>query len=480
VNQTHSVPAPRQGAVIGGWLCFVLASGVMYFSLWTFWLYLAFLLTAFVLGIVAMSQRRILRGLLLMLAVLIASPIGWFGLAADRGDKFIQKHLPPEQLAAYNEGKTLGKLAKQSAATSRSNASERQTSATATEEPSEAEAFERRAADAVGSRNGGPSIIQLTGDTIPIVYEIKAAHPTSRETIAKYILGDNMDAFSKHDFVSKLSLLIDTWVAKAKPHDLYSVTVLHHQLGQYDFDKNAFPTRIGGLGDGSGDVELVDENGNHVLEQKGGSSELHTHYLICFANRGDVELFPVPIEKARLLSQAFKKAHSVQEVNMTFTGTLEKCVEEIDPGWNGLADTSRKRIYLNVSEIKITMPHLSEESMIWKVPKADGSVHQAKDEAQDTTLSETGPAPVQREEQLQAPQSTAVEPRPGTLYYVSAPDLNVRQGPGANFPTVVKLPGGFKGIRITGASVMNDTTEWVPVAFADQSGWVARRYIEPQ
>lgn len=462
VNQTHSVPAPRQGAVIGGWLCFLLGSGLMYFSLWTFWLYVPMLVVAFVLSITALAQRRIIGGLFLMLAILIATPVEWVSLAAYRGDKFAQKFLPPEAVA---------------------DVPERPLPSAPAEEVSQGEAFERRLAKAIVSNPSALSVIQLTGDSLPIVYEIKAAHPTSRETIAKYILGytyrDHMDAFSKRDFVTKLSLLIDTWVAKAKPHDLYSVTVLHHQLGQYDFDKNAFPTQIGGLGDGSGDVDLVDENGNHVLEKNGRSSESNTHYLICFANRGDVELLPVPIEKARLLSQAFKKAqNSVQEVNMTFTGTLEKCVEEITPG-RGLAATSRKRIYLNVSEIKITMPH-SEESMIWKVPKADGSVHQAKDEAQDSTLSETGPAPVQREEQLQASQSTAVEPRPETLYYVSAPDLNVRQGPGANFPTVVKLPGGFKGIRITGASVMNDTTEWVPVAFADQSGWVARRYIEPQ
>jgi hypothetical protein len=281
LEKSHNNP-PKQGAAIGGWLCFFLASALMYFSLWTFWLYLPFLLTAFVLGIVAMSQRRILRGLLLMLAVLIASPIEWFSIAADTGDKFVQKHLPPEQLAAYNEGKGLGKLAKQSAAHSRADATERQTSATATEEPSEAEAFERRVADAVGSHNGGPSIIQLTGDTIPIVYEIKAPLRTPLERIAQYILGyayrDNLDAFAKRDFVSKVSKVINDRIAKAKADDLYSATVHGYQFGDYDFDKNAFPTRVGGNGDAAGDVLLNDANGN-LLPLRSGSTSGVEHQL---------------------------------------------------------------------------------------------------------------------------------------------------------------------------------------------------------
>ena len=78
--------------------------------------------------------------------------------------------------------------------------------------------------------------------------------------------------------------------------------------------------------------------------------------------------------------------------------------------------------------------------------------------------------------QPRAAQSTP----PETLYFVHGYDLNVRTGPGANFPVSVRLPNNFQGIRIIGPSVMNDTTEWVPIAFGDQSGWVVRRYLDPQ
>jgi|GEM_PF-6247260 len=83
-------------------------------------------------------------------------------------------------------------------------------------------------------------------------------------------------------------------------------------------------------------------------------------------------------------------------------------------------------------------------------------------------------------------QPATFQPRPAasppseTLYFILGTDLNVRTGPGANFPITVKLPGGFEGIRVIGASVMNDTTEWVPIAFGTQSGWVARRFLSPQ
>lgn len=67
-----------------------------------------------------------------------------------------------------------------------------------------------------------------------------------------------------------------------------------------------------------------------------------------------------------------------------------------------------------------------------------------------------------------------------TLYYIQGTDLNVRADPGANYPVVTKLPGGFEDIRVVGESVYNGSTEWVRIAFADQSGWVARRFLAEQ
>ncbi len=75
---------------------------------------------------------------------------------------------------------------------------------------------------------------------------------------------------------------------------------------------------------------------------------------------------------------------------------------------------------------------------------------------------------------------TSAEPQEETLYYIPGSDLNVRTGPNIKSAIDGKLPGGFEGIRIIGASVVNDGTEWVPIAFGSHSGWVARQFIKPQ
>jgi len=61
----------KQGAVIGGSICFTIGFILMIVSLWSFFIYGPLFLVAFILSIVAMSQRRILGGILLLLCTLI-------------------------------------------------------------------------------------------------------------------------------------------------------------------------------------------------------------------------------------------------------------------------------------------------------------------------------------------------------------------------------------------------------------------------
>ncbi|HYF33847.1 MAG TPA: hypothetical protein VD994_01045 [Prosthecobacter sp.] len=86
--QAH--PPVKQGAVIGGWICFILGMGTMYLSLWLFFLYGPLLLVAFILSIVAMSQRRIAGGLILLLLSLVVPPITWLSLTASRGSAAVE------------------------------------------------------------------------------------------------------------------------------------------------------------------------------------------------------------------------------------------------------------------------------------------------------------------------------------------------------------------------------------------------------
>jgi hypothetical protein len=74
----------KQGAVIGGWICFSLGLLLQYFSLWTFFLYGPLFFVAFVLSIIAMAQRRIVGGLALLLLTLVVPVTVFFVLGANR------------------------------------------------------------------------------------------------------------------------------------------------------------------------------------------------------------------------------------------------------------------------------------------------------------------------------------------------------------------------------------------------------------
>jgi hypothetical protein len=98
---SHAVPATpagngtKQGAAIGGWLCFLLGAAVMYWSVWAFVLYVPLFFVTFILSIVAMAQRRIVAGILLLLATLAVPPVQWLALSSTRMVKFVKEHAPP-------------------------------------------------------------------------------------------------------------------------------------------------------------------------------------------------------------------------------------------------------------------------------------------------------------------------------------------------------------------------------------------------
>src|SRR5512132_946393 len=77
----------KQGAVIGGWVCFGVGILFMVHSLWAFIFYVPLFLAASVLSIVAMAQGRVRGGLTLFLCCVIIPPIAFvycLGLMAQR------------------------------------------------------------------------------------------------------------------------------------------------------------------------------------------------------------------------------------------------------------------------------------------------------------------------------------------------------------------------------------------------------------
>jgi len=81
----------KQGALIGGWVCFGVGTAFLFLSLWTVIFYAPLFLAAFVLSIVAMSQRRVAGGLILLLCCVIIPPLTFFSLMAHRAAPSIER-----------------------------------------------------------------------------------------------------------------------------------------------------------------------------------------------------------------------------------------------------------------------------------------------------------------------------------------------------------------------------------------------------
>lgn len=67
----------------------------MWWSVWSFFLYIPLFIVAFILAIAAMSQRRIVLGLSLLLSCLVVPCIGFLILSSSRTAKFMKDHPAP-------------------------------------------------------------------------------------------------------------------------------------------------------------------------------------------------------------------------------------------------------------------------------------------------------------------------------------------------------------------------------------------------
>jgi len=79
----------KQGALIGGAVCFVLGVVMMCVSLWTVIVYAPLFLAAFVLSIVAMAQKRIAGGVILLVMTVLLPPILAIGIPAFKSARSI-------------------------------------------------------------------------------------------------------------------------------------------------------------------------------------------------------------------------------------------------------------------------------------------------------------------------------------------------------------------------------------------------------
>ncbi len=77
-------------------------------------------------------------------------------------------------------------------------------------------------------------------------------------------------------------------------------------------------------------------------------------------------------------------------------------------------------------------------------------------------------------------QAVASVPALVTYHVVKTDVLNLRAGPGANYPVVAKLPTGTSGIKLGDGHTANGTTMWQEVSVNGYTGWVNEIYIEAE
>ena len=119
---------------------------------------------------------------------------------------------------------------------------------------------------------------------------------------------------------------------------------------------------------------------------------------------------------------------------------------------------------------------------------------EAQPQRQNSPPPSAGPVPVRRavavtdEEPpfaaLPLPPAAATTPPPAgapakfAIVGIAPQDmLNVRAGPGANFPKIHELRPGYDKITAVSPPQLNGDTEWVLITFENYSGWVARQFI---
>jgi len=147
-------------------------------------------------------------------------------------------------------------------------------------------------------------VVEVSATNIPLLYEAKAEMPTPMERIAEAISADYRtltDEFSKHEYLEKIKPSIKRRIKEAGETQSFFVTVGTH-LGEYDFDRKAFPTGF-----------------------DAGSFIPFNNYAVYFSNTEAVRYVEVPLEEAKKASSALKGS---RQCTIVFTGILEKCGEK--------------------------------------------------------------------------------------------------------------------------------------------------------
>lgn len=147
--------------------------------------------------------------------------------------------------------------------------------------------------------------VLVSDDNVHYYYESRADIKATDQELAKIISVDYRNArdeFTRHDLLQKITPVLKKRLAEAKTNDKIHLRV-GSKLGDYDFDKKAFPIGFG----------------------KGTFIPFKNGYVVTFENSDGLEYIPVPLDKARELSQALQRGRQITlEIDGTPVSAMEK------------------------------------------------------------------------------------------------------------------------------------------------------------
>lgn len=196
----------KQGALIGGWVCFIVTAICLIAPFPTFFLWIPLALAAFILSITAMSQRRVIGGFALLLVTVIGGPILWF--SGTRG--FVKNAMK----TSTHESTPSLKAASESPATDKSSVPVQPVSQTA----------------------DSPEQQPLPPSTAIIPVETKASTQEPKALDVKGGFREYRLGVKKSDINSELMEMDSPFGRDDKDTDKYWVKTFDHSLGSFQIE----------------------------------------------------------------------------------------------------------------------------------------------------------------------------------------------------------------------------------------------------
>ena len=163
---------------------------------------------------------------------------------------------------------------------------------------------------------------RITDSNIPFLYESRAAIRAPDHKLAALLSKDfrnAADEFTRHDLLEQIKPVIEDRLNQARQTTKVYL-LIGDQLGNYDFDRSAFPT------DMSENTYIRFDNG----------------YRVQYDNADQFTFIPLPAEEARSLASALRRSRAV---TFRMEGTIARATEDWD----------RKVVYMRVDKIVLSM-----------------------------------------------------------------------------------------------------------------------------